>query len=101
MRKFLKKKIWSHGTPLGSLGSLSQVQIVECFQNSIGLVLWGLYVTPIPFSAMADIKALRGASGVMCNIYLLTYMRVFGLDFVIKLLRDGVAQTHVILNPYY
>ena len=68
MRTFLKKKIWSHGTPLGYLGSLSWVQIVECFQNSIGLVLQGLEVTPIPFSAMADFRALRGASGVMCYV---------------------------------
>ena len=62
---FWKKKIWSHGIPLGYLGSLSWVQIVECFQNSVGLVLWGPEVTPIPFSAMADFRALRGASGVM------------------------------------
>ena len=65
MRKFLKKKIWSHGTPLGYLGSLSLVQIVECFQNSIGLVLQGLEVTPMPFSAMADFGALKGTWGVM------------------------------------
>ena len=30
-------------------------------------------------------------------IYLLTYMGVFGLDFVSKLLPDKAAQTH---NPY-
>ena len=30
-------------------------------------------------------------------IYLLTYMGVFGLDFVIELLLDEAAQTH---NPY-
>ena len=39
MRKILKKKIWSHGTPLGYLGSLSWDQLEDFFQNSIGLVL--------------------------------------------------------------
>ena len=37
-------------------------------------------------------------------IYLLTYMGVFGLDFVIELLPDEAAQTHnpyTILNPYH
>ena len=31
MRKFLKKKFWSHGTPLGYLGSLSQKGPPEIF----------------------------------------------------------------------
>ena len=38
------------------------------------------------------------------SIYLLTYMGVFGLDFVSKLLPDEAAQTHnpyTILNPYH
>ena len=33
------EKNWSHVTPLGYLGALSRVQIVEFFQNSLGLVL--------------------------------------------------------------
>ena len=39
MRQILKKKIWFHGTPLGYLGSVSRVQIVDFFQNSMDLVL--------------------------------------------------------------
>ena len=39
MKKILKKKKWSHGTPLGYLGSLSWDPLVEFFQNSMGLVL--------------------------------------------------------------
>ena len=34
-----EEKIWPHGTPLGYLGSLSRVHIVEFFQNLIGLAL--------------------------------------------------------------
>ena len=36
------------------LGSLSLVQILECFQNLMDLVLWGLEVTPIPIATIAD-----------------------------------------------
>ena len=57
------KKKFGPMDPLGYLGSLSRVQIMECFQNSIGLA--GLEVTPIPFSALADFGAIREASGVM------------------------------------
>ena len=38
------------------------------------------------------------------TIYLLTYMGVFGLDFVIELLLDKATKTHnpyTILNPYH
>ena len=41
----MKTKIWSYETPLGYLGSLSRVQIVEFFQNLMSLVLLGLEVT--------------------------------------------------------
>ena len=66
MRKILRKKIWSQVTPLGYLGSLSWVQIVECFQNSMGLVPQGLEVTPTPVSALADFLLYGTALGVMC-----------------------------------
>ena len=67
MRKILKKKIWSHGTPLGYLGSLSRVHIMEFFQNLMGLVLWGLEVTPIPVSALVDFTASNQHSDPMCS----------------------------------
>ena len=67
MRKILKKKFWSHGTPLGYLGSLSRVHIMEFFQNLIGLVLYGLEVTPILVSAMVDFVLWKPASTLMCS----------------------------------
>ena len=59
--------IWPMGSDFRASNRRSTpwVQLVECFQNSIGLVLQVLEVPPMPFSAMADFGALRGASGVM------------------------------------
>ena len=43
MRKFWREKIWSHGTPLGSLGPLSrEAPILGAVQLQI-LVIWGPY----------------------------------------------------------
>ena len=66
MRKFLKKNFWSHGTPLGYLGSLSWDPLVEFFQNSMGLFLQGLEVTSIPVSPLENFGPLRGYSVLMC-----------------------------------
>ena len=54
--------------PLGYLGSLSWDQLVEFFQNSMGLVLLGLEVTPITVSALENFRPLRGHSFPMCCV---------------------------------
>ena len=41
--------IWSHGSPLEYFGALSWVRIVECYQNSMVLVLQGLKDTPYQY----------------------------------------------------
>ena len=50
MRKFLHQKFWSHGTPLGSLGPLSQQDIILGFDIGMLLDPWpkkkGAPVTP-------------------------------------------------------
>ena len=55
MRKFLRPKIWSQGTPLGSLGPLSQEAPILGFDQHQILVIWGPYdppeVTPLQTQA--------------------------------------------------
>ena len=68
MGKILKKNIWSHGTPLGYLGVLSWDQIVDFFQNSMGMVIQGLRVTPIPVLALENFRPLRGHTRFRCGM---------------------------------
>ena len=46
---------------------ISRVPILDFFQNSMGLVLEGLEVTPIPVSALVDLTANNRDSGPMCR----------------------------------
>ena len=43
MTKFLRPKIWSHGTPLGYLGPLSQEALILGAVQLQILVIWGPY----------------------------------------------------------
>ena len=53
----------------------------------MSLVLLGLEVTPIPFLAMADFRALRGASAVMCFINALgLYVELSETEFDISII---------------
>ena len=47
MRKFLSKKFWSHGTPLGSLGPLSQQDTILGAGQLQILVIWGPCEPPV------------------------------------------------------
>ena len=47
MRKILDQKFWSHGTPLGSLGPLSQQDTILGAGQLQILVIWGPYRPPI------------------------------------------------------
>ena len=55
MRKTLDRKFWSLGTPLGSLGPLSQEAPILGFDQHQILVIWGPYdppeVTPLQTQA--------------------------------------------------
>ena len=46
MRKFLRQKFWSQGTSLGSLGPLSQGDVLIGFHRLQFLVMWGPYNYP-------------------------------------------------------
>ena len=60
-RKILKKKIWSPGVPRVPISGPNRGMFSKLNEpNPLGLK-----VTPIPFLAMADFRALRGASAVM------------------------------------
>ena len=45
--KNLDQKIWSHGTPLGSLGPLSQQDTILGAGQLQILVVWGPYEPPV------------------------------------------------------
>ena len=47
MRKFLDQKFWSHGTPLGSLGPLSQQDTILGAGQLQILVIWGPCEPPV------------------------------------------------------
>ena len=59
MRKFLTKKFWSHGTPLGYLGAGSQADL------SLGpcrfqiLIIWGPYDFPVLVALQAQAENLK------------------------------------------
>ena len=54
--KILRKFFWSHGTPLGSLGSRSQEALHLGFLKLQILVIWGLYDYPalVAFETQAE-----------------------------------------------
>ena len=47
MRKFSDQNFWSHGTPLGSLGPLSQEALILGFDQHQIPVIWGPYEPPV------------------------------------------------------
>ena len=47
MRKFLDQNFWSHGTPLGSLGPLSQEALILGFDQHQIPVKCGPYEPPV------------------------------------------------------
>ena len=69
MRKFLSKIFWSHGTPLGSLGPLSQQDtILGAGQHHI-LVIWGPYRPPIVVALETQAENPKTA-GQQCGGYI-------------------------------
>ena len=56
MRRILIQKIWSHGTPLGSLGPLSQQDTILGAGQLQILVIWGPYelLVVVAFETQAE-----------------------------------------------
>ena len=53
MRKILGRKFWSLGTPLGSLGPLSQGDVIVGPYGLQTLVIWGPYEPPVLVACQA------------------------------------------------
>ena len=68
MTKFLRPKIWSHGTPLGSLGSLSQEALILGAVQLQILVIWGQYEPPVVVALETQAEILKTA-GAWCAIF--------------------------------
>ena len=60
-RKILRQKFWSHGTSLGSMGSLSQEDLGQRFYRLQFLVIWGPYELPVLVASHGTAKSLKAA----------------------------------------
>ena len=67
MKKNLTQKIWSHGTPLGSLGPLSQGDVIVGPYGLQILVIWGPYEPPVLVACQAQAENPKSA-GALCDI---------------------------------
>ena len=67
MRKFLSKIFWSHGTPLGSLGPLSQQDTILGAGQLQILVIWGPYRPPVVVALETHAENLKTA-GAWCDL---------------------------------
>ena len=67
MRKFWRQKIWSHGTPLGSLGPLSQQDTILGAGQLQILVMWGPCEPPVVAALKTQAENPKTA-GQQCEI---------------------------------
>ena len=75
MRKFSRQKIWSHGTPLGSLWPLSrEAPILGAVQLQI-LVIWGPYELPVVVALETQAQNPKTAGQQCGNFSLFTIQR--------------------------
>ena len=66
MRKILGRKFWSLGTPLGSLGPLSQGDVIVGPYGLQILVIWGPYEPPALVACQAQAENPKSA-GALCG----------------------------------
>ena len=66
MRKFLDQNFWSHGTPLGSLGALSQQDTILGAGQLQILVIWGPYRPPVVVALETHAENLKTV-GAWCE----------------------------------
>ena len=67
MRKILDQNFWSHGTPLGSLGPLSQQDTILGAGQLQILVIWGPYRPPVVVALETHAENLKKV-GAWCGI---------------------------------
>ena len=68
MRKFLRPKFWSHGTPLGSLGPLSFEDLGPGSCQCQIPVIWGPYEYPELVACHVQAKKLKSVASRCGNI---------------------------------
>ena len=68
MRKILDRKFWSLGTPLGSLGPLSQGDVIVGPYGLQILVIWGQYEPPVLVACQATAEN-PSSVGSWCDTY--------------------------------
>ena len=69
MRKILDRKFWSLGTPLGSLGPLSQGDVIVGPYGLQILVIWGPYEPPVLVACQATAENPKSV-GSWCALQL-------------------------------
>ena len=73
MRKTLNPRFWSHGTPLGSLGPLSQQDPDKIFSNYQILVIGGPYGPNIPLAYETHAENLKPSYIMMWFVIVLQF----------------------------
>ena len=76
MRKILRPKIWSQGTPLGSMGPLSLKDPDQRFPKHYFLLIWDTFYFPklVALSTMAEkLKAIAAWCGDPMNLVSRSY----------------------------
>ena len=74
MRKFLRQKFWSHGTPLGSLGPLSFEALGPGFDQCQILFIWGPCELPVIVALHGQAKNPK-TTGAWCGLSVKTGLR--------------------------
>ena len=101
MRKFFGQKFWSHGTPLGSLGSLSQGDVSLWFDWHYFLVIWGPCDHPVIVALHAQAEILKTA-GAWCEEDLCFHQDYFQISFFFSLFSmHGWRRQAQLLSVYF
>ena len=69
MRKFLRQKFWSHGTPLGSLGPGSFEDLGPGFGQCQIPLIWGPYEYPVLVACHVQAEKLKSIPS-RCDIFI-------------------------------
>ena len=70
MRKILDQKFWSHGTPLGSLGPLSQQDTILGAGQLQILVMWGPCEPPVVAALKTQAENPKTAEQQCDNVFM-------------------------------
>ena len=92
MRKFLKQKFWSQGTPLGYLGPRSQADLGLGFCRFQIWVIWGPYDYPVLVACQGTAKNPKSA-GARCGLNSSNvFLRAWSFHIFLNVCKSGCAQ---------